>query len=269
MSEAINGLSQRKEIFKAAGFNDLNQSGAIEKEAFDNCWRREGYIDQADINKDGKIDVVEAKYYLSKLGSVKPEIKQRFSITENERIILHGLLMEKHESIVENGYKIAKVYELGELAVEMQEAGFSQKKVIDVMHEAKAEALAQEEGVDRRNALSGVIFYMGKAGMNKESEKIVEMLQDSSDMDEAYKMIVDRYMDEKLFNDAIRVSDKLNNSSGKAVAKSSIARRMSSLGMHREASKVADTIGLQNVKNGTLLNIKNNKEAGSSVDIER
>lgn len=82
-------ISKAQEIFKMAGFKDKNRNNVIEKESFWNWWTDEGYKAEADIDKDGKIILAEAKYYLQFVKNVK--LKKEQKITRDEQYELQNL----------------------------------------------------------------------------------------------------------------------------------------------------------------------------------
>jgi hypothetical protein len=53
------------ELFKILNFKDANGNGSIDKEVEEE--NDEGYIEEADLNKDGKILLAETKYYYQTL----------------------------------------------------------------------------------------------------------------------------------------------------------------------------------------------------------
>ena len=64
-------------LYKLLGFNDKNENGIIEKPSIWNLWTaNEGYKEEVDINKDGKITETEVKYYIRNIKKISPEEEQ-------------------------------------------------------------------------------------------------------------------------------------------------------------------------------------------------
>jgi hypothetical protein len=82
--------SKTHNLYRLAGFNDANDNGVVEdvgKPSIGNLWnlfRNEGYNPVADIDGDKRIIEAEAKYYIRTCKDIRPEIKQRVTITEKE-----------------------------------------------------------------------------------------------------------------------------------------------------------------------------------------
>jgi hypothetical protein len=92
-------VSQKNQaLYKLLGFNDTNGNGIIEKPSMSNAWRaKEGYIERPDINRDGKIIIAEAKYYLWSLTNISLKEKQKYPITTEDKIALRKLFVEVYD----------------------------------------------------------------------------------------------------------------------------------------------------------------------------
>jgi hypothetical protein len=63
--QKVKPSKETQALYKLLGFNDKNENGIIEKPSFSNFWTAdEGYKEEVDTNKDGKITGAEIYYYL-------------------------------------------------------------------------------------------------------------------------------------------------------------------------------------------------------------
>ncbi len=85
-------------LYKLCGFNDKNEDGVIEKSIIPHIWpAKEGYKEEADINKDGKIVEAEAKYYLWSLANISLGEKQKYPLTAEDNKALRKIFVEVYE----------------------------------------------------------------------------------------------------------------------------------------------------------------------------
>ena len=101
----INGNQQLKSfndlqtLYKICGFDDVNGNGVIDKPSLSNGWQAdEGYKEEADINKDGKIIATEAKYYLWHLAKTSSKESPCFPLTLDDQRSLRELFVAVYDN---------------------------------------------------------------------------------------------------------------------------------------------------------------------------
>jgi len=195
-------------VFKAAGFNDRNNNGIIEKKSWRNLWREEGYTGNADINQDRKIVEVEAKYYLRNLQSVSPKVKQNFPLTESDKNNLLELFNEAVDiaSSIEDDYSSLfeqtryEYHSLGEIAIMMAKTGFF-KEALDVA----SNCCTYEENVESHIDIAVEMSHAG-VGKNKIERVFSKLIRDIEGFDdlkerESYGEMIETGMAKAGFDD--------------------------------------------------------------------
>ena len=82
-------------LFKLAGFTDKDESGAIEKPALGNLWTaKENYKQAADLDNDGAISILEAKYYLLTLKNIPAQAKEAYALTKTDKQALFEIFLK-------------------------------------------------------------------------------------------------------------------------------------------------------------------------------
>ncbi|MBU0580648.1 MAG: hypothetical protein KKA19_05680 [Candidatus Margulisbacteria bacterium] len=88
-------------LFKLTGFSDNNRNGVIDKPALLNLWSaKEGYLENADLDGEEGISVLEAKYYLLTLKNISPKEKAEYSLTSEEKVTLGNIFFKKADEIL-------------------------------------------------------------------------------------------------------------------------------------------------------------------------
>ena len=149
-------------LYSLLGFKDKNSNGIIQKRSWRTLFRDEGYKPEADLNGDGQIDMIEAKYYLQSLPNVDLKIKSQFRLTREERqsaLMLRIAKARKVQALTE------KYYALLSLADDMQALGFELSKIATIYEEA-ADAIRNGPNSYSDNAMmiSNVAVAMAKHG---------------------------------------------------------------------------------------------------------
>ena len=171
--------------YKYLGFTDENQNGIIEKSSFWNGRKNEGYIEEADINGDGKIVAAEVKYYLQNMEEVSDELKQEYALMRDEEETVLRLKLGAARTFDPPNVRAAAICDI---AVEMWDAGMDEDKVIAVIDEALETAHNIWEPYNpglKPSTLCDIAIKMSEAGMD--SQYVSEMFNETLDALRAIK----------------------------------------------------------------------------------
>jgi Ran GTPase-activating protein (RanGAP) involved in mRNA processing and transport len=90
--------NETQTLYKLCGFDDMNGNGIIEEPSISNGWKtKEGYKEEADINRDGKIIAAEAKYYLWSLANIRTETKKEFPLSMDDQKSIRDLFVDVYD----------------------------------------------------------------------------------------------------------------------------------------------------------------------------
>jgi hypothetical protein len=144
--QVSNVNSNTQALYKRIGFDDKNKNGVIEKPSIWNRWIKENYLEDADIDKDGKMVAAEAKYYLRKMNTASQETRKEFALTTTDRIALSILFMKKLDGI--NAYK-KEFYKPGDLMNKYYRASAIKDMAVDIAEaELFTEAFNTVRGIE-------------------------------------------------------------------------------------------------------------------------
>lgn len=192
-------------VFQALGFDDKNKNGIIENKFLK--WKQEGYKEEADLNRDGKIVEAEAKFYLWYYSGDKPEIKNKYPITKGDQNILLGIFQKQ--------LKTARLIKEGSLIKE-RSSWYRSSRLF---------ALAQQ---------------MATAGLFNEALTVGQEINDPEvGRDDLYGFIAEKMASAGLYKEALKVGQAINDPEDRFDHLCSMAKMMTSSGLDNEARRVA------------------------------
>jgi hypothetical protein len=172
-------VGPRSGVFIAIGANDLDNSGEIEKTSLLKPWKKdEGYNEKADLDKNGKISIAEAKFFLWYLSDASEGTKQKYPINGEDKIVIQRTLFGALDAAKEQKDPEARVKALLDTAVKMKIAQMSKDVIVEVLKESINEVVACSEEMIDDFSLGDLLSEMTSSELDKDT--VVTALKEAS-----------------------------------------------------------------------------------------
>jgi hypothetical protein len=238
-------------LYKLLGFNDKNRNGIIERTSDPDL--NEGYDEAADLNKDEKIVVAEAKYYLQNREDISPKQKQRFALTGADLKILLEIveIIERSDDKAEAVRKIAS---------RIIEARLDRNETSKMLKEAMGTARTIEDPQCKAETILNIASRMAKAKLFEEALAAVRAIKYSDNKAGTISFIAlkmaeagaDKYEVGKIFKEALETANVIIDLQYKADALLEIASNMAKAKLFAEALKTVSPIKYSDNKARTV-----------------
>ncbi len=242
-TSAVAGVATTN-VFQAAGFKDKNHDRVIEKRSWKNLWANEGYDKRADINEDGRIIEVEAKYKIWLLS--RSEFKNN-PFTNDEKIVLGWMFEEKLNAILAAKDSMDKAESLTYLAMRMSIAGLF-KEAFGVAQKIKYPYFSS-------HAVIYVITYMSINGLFKDALEMARTIENPRDRSESISQIALNMHNAELFKGALGVAKTIKDLKERSETIAQITVDMFDAGFFKEALDAARIIERPSDRSIALMNM--------------
>lgn len=206
-------------VFKAARFNDLFPYGIIDKLDKNGHPAGERYTEEADLDEDGRILLVEAKYYLRYI--LQSEKAKQFPMTKSDWTALLDLIFGATKL---NSWQ--RSYKGYNVIANMVKAG--------VFKEALPYARRINDSGFKIKAFRDISLKMAEVGLCDDARAVAREVDDAGRKWTLFHDLAIKMADGRLFEEALKTAAEIENSLEKSTALDYIKSKMAEAGMRKK-----------------------------------